>query len=160
GALYLSPAQSAQANQLAAKGLVMWVNYPELEETQRVIKKPTVSIDGRAYEVEETLAIDEETKRAHDRDKGRIIASAITRLITRAVAGEVAQKASGDGVGGLIANLATQATLTVMDTPDTRSWATLPARIGVVRARLPAGTHKVEVAAQGLKKTSTIELRP
>lgn len=160
GALYLTAGQTAQANELAAKGIVMWVNYPELEETQRVIKKPTVLIDGKSYEVEEALAIDEETKRAFDREKGRIIASAITRLISRALAGEVAQKVGGDGVGGLIANLATQATLTAMDTPDTRSWSTLPARIGIVRVRLPAGSHKVEIAAQGLKKTSTIDLKP
>lgn len=160
GALYLSPAQTSQANELAAKGLVMWVNYPELEETKRVIGKPTVMIDGQAYEVEEALRVDDETRLAHERDKGRIIASAITRLITRAIAGELTQKAAGDGVGGLIANLATQATLTAMDTPDTRSWSTLPARIGIVRARLPAGKHKVDIAAQGLKKSTEIELRP
>jgi uncharacterized protein len=158
GSLFLTAGQVNQANQLAAKGLVMWVNYPELEPATRPLGTPSVLIDGKAYPVEETLNVEAEARKAYDRDKGRIIASAITRLITRAIAGEVAQKASNDGAVGLLLNLGTQITLTSLDTPDTRSWSTLPARIGIVRASLPPGKHRVEVQAQGAKKVQEVNL--
>ena len=69
------------------------------------------------------------------------------------------------GVPGLIAiaqstnasvqnNLAVQngeleAGMAAADKPDTRSWATLPARIAVVRAELPPGQHVVQVNVLG-----------
>jgi hypothetical protein len=43
----------------------------------------------------------------------------------------------------------TQASMAAADKPDTRSWATLPARIAVVRAELPPGKHTVEVTVLG-----------
>jgi uncharacterized protein len=160
GALYLTSGQVAQANELAAKGLVMWVNYPELEPGVRAVGQPTVKVDGESYPVELALDVAGEARRAYEDEKGRIIASAITRLITRAVAGEVAQKASNDSAVGLLLNLGTQITLTSLDTPDTRSWSTLPARIGVVRLSLPPGKHRVEIAAQGASKSQEVKLEP
>ena len=57
---------------------------------------------------------------------------------------------------GLVASLAAQATLTALDTPDTRSWETLPARIAVARVRLPAGRHRVVVDARGWARSQEI----
>lgn len=160
GALYLTNAQSAQANQLAAKGLVMWVNYPDLEQTTRTLQTPSVKIDGKYHIIENTLSVDEEARAAYEDAKGRIVASAITRLITRALAGEAIQATANDGAVGLLLNLGTQVALTAADTPDTRSWSTLPARIGVVRAVLPPGTHRVEVEAQGVRRSTEVRLQP
>jgi uncharacterized protein len=75
------------------------------------------------------------------------------------VAGEAARKAEGGVVGALL-SLGVQATLTATDTPDTRSWATLPARIALGRVRLPAGTYDVELVARGVKKKKRIVLKP
>ena len=44
------------------------------------------------------------------------------------------------------------------DTPDTRSWATLPARLGFARMRLPAGTHRVRVDVLGYSQTLEVEI--
>ncbi len=160
-ALYMSPAQTSQANALAAQGLVTWVNYPELEKTHRTLATPGFALNGQWQRLEGALAVDREAKRAYDEQRGAIIASAITRMISRVVAGEAARMAAGSNEGlGLLLSLGTQAALTATDTPDTRSWATLPARIAIGRVRLPPGEHQVLVQAQGVRKEAKVKLAP
>lgn len=160
GALYLSSGASAQANELAAQGLVTWVNYPDLEETQRTYTTPGVKVDGSYRMLEGALAVDVETRRAYDKDKGAIIASAITRLIARVAVGQAARAAASDDTVGLLLSLGTQAALTAADTPDTRSWSMLPGRIAIARIPLTPGTHTVEITAQGATKHATVKLEP
>ncbi|HEX5656894.1 MAG TPA: hypothetical protein VFX59_06850, partial [Polyangiales bacterium] len=52
----------------------------------------------------------------------------------------------------------TQAALAAADTPDTRSWATLPARIALARVRVPAGQHTVRILSQGVTKEQQVEV--
>jgi hypothetical protein len=47
-----------------------------------------------------------------------------------------------------------------LDTPDTRSWSTLPARIALGRARLAPGTYQVQVFVRGEKKIRRIDVKP
>jgi len=164
GALYLSDGTSAQANSLAAQGLVTWVNYPELEEARRSVSTPSANLNGRYLILESALNVEQEARKAYEAAKGRIIAAAITRTVTRVVAGTAAgagaKAASNDGLVGLLVSLGTQAALTVTDTPDTRSWATLPARFTVSRARIPAGRHMVELRAQGATNRVVVDMKP
>lgn len=152
------------ANRLAAQGLVTWVNYPELEEPYRAISVPRVTVDGTPRRLDQLAAVDVATRKAYDEARGAIIASAITRMISRVVAGEAAgaagRAATNDNVVGALISLATQATMTAADTPDTRSWVTLPARIDVTRMELPPGKHVVEIEVQGKSKEVTIDLQP
>src|SRR6185295_1411362 len=97
-------------------------------------------------------AVDQEAKKAWDDAKGTVIASAITRLIARVVAGEAIRRSTNDSLLGAVLSLGTQATLTAVDTPDTRSWATLPARIAIGRVRVRPGVHVVQVEASGVQK--------
>lgn len=155
----LSPNDQARANSLAAQGLVTWVNYPELERSKQYSEMPLFELD----EDQQTLdgvPIDQLSVAAWDEGKGAVIASAITRMISRVVAGKAAEKAGGDGGVGLLLSLATQATLTAVDTPDTRSWATLPGRIALGRVKVPAGKHTLRLSARGHTLKKTIELQP
>jgi hypothetical protein len=81
-------------------------------------------------------------------------------MLSRVVAGEVARKTQKDSVVGALLSLGVQATLTATDTPDTRSWATLPARLVIGRVRVPAGTYDVELVARGKKKKKQLKLAP
>jgi hypothetical protein len=81
-------------------------------------------------------------------------------MIARVVAGEATRKVAGGGVGGLLLSLGTQATMTAVDTPDTRGWSTLPARIAIARVRVPAGKHTVELEARGARKRQEVDLKP
>jgi hypothetical protein len=156
----LSPTDAAKANYLAAQGLVTWVNYPELGEARGQYGTPGFALDGSWQTLEGALAVDEEAKRAWDEAKGAVIASAITRLIARVVAGEVVRQSTGGDTLGALLSLATQATLTAVDTPDTRSWSTLPARIAIGRVRVAPGKHYVDLDARGVRRRRTITLAP
>lgn len=157
---YISPQSAARANYLAAQGLVTWVNYPELGQPRGEYGRPGFALDGDWSRLEEALAVDREARKAWDDSKGAVIASAITRMITRVVAGEGARRATGGGIVGALVGLGTQAALVAADTPDTRCWSTLPARIAIGRVQVPPGTHYVDVEARGVRKRERITLEP
>ncbi len=156
----LSPMDQGRANDLALQGLVTWVNYPELGRARGTWGQPTFQLDGQWAPMEGILAVDQETKMAWDKARGAVIASAITRTISRVVAGETTKKIAGGGVLGELLSLGTQVTLTATDVPDTRNWATLPARIAFGRMRVHAGTHTIALTAAGGRKHQTITMAP
>jgi hypothetical protein len=156
----LSPTDVNKANYLAAQGLVTWVNYPELGRPKGTYDAPEFALDGSMQHLEGVVAVDLEAKKAWDGAKGTVIASAITRMISRVIAGEAIRHSANNGLVGALLSLGTQATLTALDTPDTRSWSTLPARIAIGRVRVRPGTHVIEVEARGVHKRQTVAVRP
>jgi uncharacterized protein len=157
----LEPGASAQASALGAQGLVTWVNYPELGSPHGEYDTPSFRLDGKAQTLEGIVAVDKETRRAWDQVKGTVIASAITRMIARVAAGKGVEAAAGNDhpLAGLLLGLATQATLTATDTPDTRSWATLPARMAFGRVMLPPGPRTVQLHARGADLTKKVTIK-
>lgn len=156
---FISPADAAQANELAAQGLVTWVNYPKLEKN-RPIGLARFFVGGEQQLLEVALEVDTEAQKAWDGARGMLVASAITRMIARIIAGETTKQVAGGGLVGTLLSLGTQATLTATDIPDTRSWGTLPARIAIGRVQLPPGKYDVEVSASGSTRRSSVELAP
>lgn len=160
----ISPGSASQANALAAKGLVTWINYPTLGPSRGSYSSPTLDVDGRGVAMEEALDVEAEVRSSWQKKEGTIIAAAITRMITRVIAGEAAQAATSaaagknGGVIGLLVGLATTATMMVLDTPDTRCWSTLPSRIALARMRVPAGSHEVRVAARGRQRSYRVKV--
>ncbi len=157
---FISPTDQGRANDLALQGLVTWVNYPELGRAHGAYGQPTFMLDGSWVPLEGILAVDQEAKRAWEKARGAVVASAITRTLTRVVTGEATKKVAGGGILGELLSLGAQATLTVTDTPDTRSWATLPARMAFGRLRVHAGTHVVALSASGGHKRRTVTVAP
>jgi len=155
---FMSPASTTQANKLAMQGLVTWVNYPELAEPRKSYGRPSFMLDGQWQRLEGMLAVDQEAKRAWEQARGAIVASAITRMITRVLAGVAINEAGGGGTLGALLSLGTQLTMTAADTPDTRSWATLPARIAFGRVRIKSGTHTVKLSAPGGSKRQNLDV--
>jgi tetratricopeptide (TPR) repeat protein len=146
----LAPNDVSKANELAAQGLVTWINFPSLAPGQGKYAIPECRLDGEYVQLEEAVDVDQQVRAEWKKIEGKIIVSAITRMIARVAVGQGIRAAAGkDNVVGLIASLGAQATLTALDTPDTRSWETLPARVAVARVRLPPGRHKVVVDARG-----------
>lgn len=155
----LSPHDRSRASALAAQGLVTWVNYPELGKARGKWDIPEFAIDGSWQKLEGIVAVDREAQRAWENAKGAVVASAITRLIARVAAGEVVRRGSGGGALGMLLSLGTQATLVAADTPDTRSWSTLPARMAFGRVWVKPGTHTVWLGARSVGKSQRITLR-
>ena len=155
----ISPADAARANELAAQGLVSWVNYPSLAD-KRPMSPARFLLDGKPQLLEVALEVDSEAHKAWEGARGTLVASAITRLISRIIAGETTKKVAGGGLLGTLLSLGTQATLTATDVPDTRSWSTLPARIAIGRVQLAPGKYQVDLSASGVTRKAPIELEP
>jgi len=153
----ISPGDQAKANALAAQGLVTWINFPSLAPAQGKYATPGCKLDGSWVQLEEAVDVDREVRAEWKKIEGKIIVSAITRMIARVAVGQGIQSAAGrDNIVGLIASLGAQATLSALDTPDTRSWETLPARVAVARVHLPAGRHRIEIDARGWRRTQDV----
>ncbi len=162
----LTPDQQRQANVFAAKGLLKFVNYPKLRRSP-ASRYTTVNVNvdgGLPMNGGVALSVEDRVIDAFQAVEGTILGAAIVRLITRAIAGEAtdlaARKASGNGAIGLLAGLLVEGAMTAADTPDTRSWVTLPGRIYVARARVPAGRHTVNVSLGGFLRSNTVDLAP
>ncbi len=154
----ISPNDRGRANALAAQGLVTWVNYPELGKARGQYSVPTFALDGQGQFLEGVLAVDREAKVAWETARGGVVGSAITRMLTRVVAGEAVRRGSGGGALSLLLGLGTQATLTATDTPDTRSWATLPARIAFGRVWVKSGRHQILLGARSIEKRGEVDV--
>ncbi len=161
----LSSKQRRRANVFAAKGILKWVNYPSLKRvrgTNRGVVR--IGVDGQQLDARVALNVGDSVIAQHEAIKGTLIAASITRLLTRAVAGEATQAATksagGSGIAGLLLGLAVEGALTAADTPDTRSWVTLPSRFHIARARIPAGNHTVAVRYRGRVRTAQVALKP
>ena len=153
----IQPHDAAAANKLAAQGLVTWINFPSLAPGRGKWDVPSCKLDGEYVQLEEAVDVDRQVREEWKKIEGKIIVSAITRLIARAAVGQGIQAAAGkDNIIGILASLGAQATLTALDTPDTRSWETLPARVAVARMRLPAGKHRVVIDARGWQRTQDV----
>ena len=154
----IHPDDARAANRLAAQGLVTWINFPTLGKERGGYEVPSCVLDGRYVQLEQAADIGKEVRAEWKKIEGKIILSAITRMVTRMVAGEGVRRATGGGLLGLVASLGTQATLTALDTPDTRSWETLPARIAVARVTVPAGRHTILLDARGVSRHWEVNL--
>jgi hypothetical protein len=155
----LSPDNEAKANAIAAQGLVTWVNYPTLGPEQGGYTIPACVLDGKFIQLEEAVDVTTQVRAEWKKIESKIIVSAITRMIARFALGTAAGAAAGkNGLVGALLNLGTQATLVALDTPDTRSWETLPARVAVARVRVPAGKHTVHLDARGVMRDVTVDV--
>jgi len=155
----IHPNNARAANRLAAKGLVTWINYPTLAPEQGAYATPTCSIDGKAIAMDPAVNVSSEVTAEWRKIEGKIILSAITRLIARYAVGEGIEEVGGrKNPLALLASLGAQATLTALDTPDTRSWETLPARVAVGRVRVSAGKHTVVADARGVSRTQAVQV--
>jgi hypothetical protein len=156
----ISPYDVSRANELAAQGLVTWINYPSLAPEQGEYSIPSCQLDGAYVQLEESVNVSKEVRAQWHKVEGRIVASAITRVIARFAAGSAAKAVVGkdNELLGILASLGTQATLAALDTPDTRSWETLPARATVTRLRVEPGKHTMVLDARGVSRRVTVDV--
>lgn len=149
----LGVGQRSSANRLAAKGLLTWINFPVMKRSPERFSTVRVRVDGTSGSPELGVDVTGRVLKAWDSIKGTLMVAAITRMITRAVAGEVSERAAkgGGAAGGLalLAGLAVQGAMVAADTPDTRSWVTLPSKVMLAREEVRPGRHEVTVVFEG-----------
>jgi uncharacterized protein len=142
-----------EMQRLMARGLLTWVNFPVMERSPLRFNSIQAVVDGQSVETELGSHIADKVIAAWDSIKGKLMAAAIIRMVTRLIAGlateKAVAKATDSAIGGLLAGLAVQGTMTAFDTPDTRSWVTLPQAVYFARVELPPGTHRISLVYRG-----------
>jgi uncharacterized protein len=144
-----------QMQVMIASGALDSVNFPMLT-SRNTPPERTVNVKVGEDRLEAGIDIDlaSQVERAYAQIMPSMMVAAITRLITRQIAGEAGKKAAeaagGGGGLGLLTKLAVQGTMNLADKPDTRSWMMLPARVRVIRAQLgdQAGSVTVNVGSR------------
>ena len=90
----LGTGQRASANRLAAKGLLTWINFPVMKRSAERFSTVRVRVDGTSGRPEIGVDVTGRVIEAWDSIKGTLMVAAITRMIARAVAGEVSERAA------------------------------------------------------------------
>jgi hypothetical protein len=147
---------------LVGQGAVTWINYPTLEQPGALPHSPVIKLDGFAIEPSAAIDLEGDVRQSFRKLEDMAIASAITRAVVRAGVGTAVGVGVGAAAGkggsglGFLAGLVTQAAMAAADTPDTRSWETLPARVVIARATVAPGTYEVVMASRGVSLKQTI----
>jgi len=147
---------------ILAHTVFKFVVYPELMTPDSQVSGAAVRLNGQNLPTELLTDLGAEIAREYETIKPKIIGAALTRMIARAAAAEgaryLARKKEGKTTGFLAA-LATEAALTALDKPDTRSWTLLPGRIYVCRTHVKPGQHEIQVQLSGrAPQTRTVQV--
>lgn len=141
------------------------VAWPEYRSDSR---PPPVRVRAAAGEGERAhwsadlsaAAVEEFGERAPE-----VLAKALLRAVVKnVVAGEVEEEVEEEDESlGEVAGVALNVLGALTERADTRSWSLLPGRLDLVRLRLPAGEHRLELYAgrggSGERPADTVEVR-
>jgi hypothetical protein len=108
------------------------LRYPDLFVPNQSLDAWQIQLNDQSYPPFYRLNLKEQMLQAFEEVKGKIMLSAMSRMITRTAIGSVSGavgksvKGKAGGIIGLV-GLITEVSMAAADTPDTRSWTTLPA---------------------------------
>jgi uncharacterized protein len=167
----LTVVQYNQIHSLSARGLLTWVNFPTLTSQGLPARRPIqLAVGTEVVPTGQSIGVSAQVRHSFEEMAGSLIASAISRLLTRAIAGEASRAAVGAalrsqgssvqtaGALGWLAAAAVEGSMAAADTPDTRSWTTLPANITLTRVKLDKGPHMVTARINGYEDRQTVEI--
>ncbi len=146
-----TPEERQRARVVYAQGAVKWLNFVELVSEGAATQPAGLTVSLASGERAQVMplasaSLDALTRQAFELAQPKIFLSALTRLLTRAAVGgasrEIAGRAGG-GLAGLLVGLAAEGALSAADTPDTRSWTSLPARLDAYWLQLPEGSAEL-----------------
>jgi hypothetical protein len=161
------PGDDPLAADVEAHGLLTWVHYPELAPERPLPEAPRIDVDDTTLQPTAVLDVTGAVRAEWEYVEPAVMRAAVTRAVVRFLAGkgvEAASKASGDKdvkAVGTIFSLILQIAMNAADTPDTRSWESLPGRLALYRARVRPGRHEVRIALAGESLQSrVVEIKP
>lgn len=145
----LSQTERAQLNTLQAKGLVKWVNFPVLSQPIQV--DHVLEINGQKILPTVQVNLGHLAEQDFQKAQTGMMVAAISRLISRTIVGEAGQavvkKSTKNSLLGLLFGLVAEGAMSAADTPDTRSWSSLPNQISLYWTWIPKGSHQISFKA-------------
>ncbi|MGM0555861.1 MAG: hypothetical protein ACQEVA_05745 [Myxococcota bacterium] len=160
----VSSATRSNAEMLVYNGVLNTVNFPMLTRRNIPVNQSVdLEVGGEGVHNFGYVDVATQVENAWNRIAGALMAAAITRMVTRAIASQAASTATSAAAGdeglGALAGLAVKATMTAADKPDTRSWILLPSEIRIARMQLPADVHQVKVKVGFRDDTRSVTVR-
>lgn len=153
-------AVNRSVSQLTNSSQAGTVRVPELSEGGLVRRDENalkLSIDGKSVDTFRGMNVTEQVKLAWTRASPKIMSAAVSRASTRNALNSVGQ---GTGSGLRVLTQGAAIVLAASDTPDTRSWTTLPAYIRLSRIKLEQGMHVAQVRVGDRTDRQTVGVWP
>ncbi len=161
-----------EAMMLATAGTLNWLNTTSLTtEGLPDRRRVTVHLDDHSWDLDSPVHLSEQIVDEWQDVALAGLAAGITRAVARIAAGEGSRRitesvaeSSGRSEGssrllGWLVGSAVSTTMAVADTPDTRSWTSLPADIHLVRTQLRPGTQSVRVQVNGQRDEREVDVQ-
>jgi hypothetical protein len=129
---------------------LMKVAWPSLRATRdRSAGTSSILAAGDTVPVHSFTDVSASVARDFGDERASLLARAIGRGAVKLALTRAAEKKAGksDETAGRIIGALANAGAVLLEQADTRSWHLLPARIGIVRLRLPAGEQRVRLDA-------------
>ncbi len=122
----------------------------------------SVQSGGQSMRIDAEIAEDVTAiaKKSLEDRLGLLYLKAGGRAVLKFLASEKAKsewKKEGDELGNLAKSLLIDVAVIASEQADTRSWRSLPARMLIIRAQLPAGTHQLQLSAEGQSRNLLAE---
>lgn len=164
---YMTDEAYARANQAAVSGALKWINFPMLTwDGLPGLMPPVLLLNGHRQAPMMVTDVGREVEIGWAKISGPLIASALTRMVTRSIAGAASRRGTQAAAGsnnsgaalGLLAQVAVEGTLTALDRPDTRSWTTLPAEIRVYRLKPETPTITLTAQVRGQTDQRSVDV--
>lgn len=148
---------------LRSSDTLNWLNTTRLaDQGLPTGRSASVTIDATEFDLRAPIDVSEQIIREWNDIADTALAAAIARAVTReAVSEGVSQGVeaiSDSGALGSLVGLVTSTSLAAADTPDTRSWTSLPDDIHLMRLQLPSGSRSMEVEVDRRRQQRTVEI--
>ena len=171
--IHLTTESSEQALKLVSMGVLNWLNTTSLSYDGIPSKRSvSLTVDGQTLRLQHPIDLASQVEESWDAIANTALAAAISRAIVRAGVGQGTRKATeavarqsetlqgASSLIGWLVGTTVQTSLAAADTPDTRSWISLPSDIYLVRTQLPEGPQQVEVNVGGRRDVRTVDINP
>lgn len=145
-------------DRIEAEDLVTWINFPVLVAVGSPAGRARVSVDGQQVTAELLADVESFALAEWERERPGIAFAAITRAVTRILVREAIQAATDESREGYLLSLLVQGGMQVADTPDTRTWTSMPAQIQIARVAVEPGPVTVGVTPSGATGPVTVEV--
>lgn len=158
---------------LASSGSFNWLNYARLtNEGLPGQRSVSLNTGETTLRLGNPVHLSGQIEESWDEIANTALAAGISRAVARNVVGAGSAKATEaivsqsermEGASRLIGALTgatIKASMAAADTPDTRSWISLPADIHLVRMQLEPGPRELEIGVNGRTEHRSVDIHP